>query len=342
MSDELNEAIAAVSAEAEKELAGTPEEAPAAEPEKEAAPAEEETPAEEAAPETEPAPEEKAEPKEDEEDNTLNLTAEDLAAINEDPRLLRAYKSMQRGLTKKATSLAEERKQLEERAAIASWVQNDPEGAVRAIAAARGIKLAEDATKQEKADAKAEVADALEDEWVKAFGEEGKAAASILRPLIEKTADSMFQSRYKAEVEPLREQVEALNNAARERFTASTISEFSAKVVAEGGEWDQEISDKMAELVNRMEPKRDENGNIAVPMGDYLSDIYKIAAYDRSRDASAKEQLARIKRNKESVEPTTTVRPGKSEPTVIDGSMSEKEAVEAATAAAMRQMGVGT
>ena len=112
---ELDDAIAKASTEAESEAKGeevaTPEEPvkeeASAEPEKEAEA--EETP--------------KAEKKDDEEEEPLGLTAEELAEINSNPKLLKTYKSMQRGLTKKSQGIAEFRKGAEESVRMIEYIR---------------------------------------------------------------------------------------------------------------------------------------------------------------------------------------------------------------------------
>ena len=173
MSEDLEKAIADAASSAAAEVGVVEEKS-----ETEAVPVKEETvPVEDKPVEDKPAKErgsdgkfvsKAAEPKEEseEEEEPLGLTADDLAAINADAKLLKAYKSMQRGLTKKTTGLAETRKSLETRAAIADWIQNDPDAAIRAIAAARGVKLAEAVEGADsKKEAQKEVVDALETEW---------------------------------------------------------------------------------------------------------------------------------------------------------------------------------
>lgn len=336
MSEELEQAIAAASKEAEAEVSSGEKVSEPTEAEVETSPAEE--PEKEEVKEAKPSRERdesgkfkpKAKEEETEEEEPLGLSAEELAEIQANEKLLKTYKSMQRGLTKKTTSLSEKAKQLEARAKVADWIESDPDKAVRALAAARGLTIAE--AKQEiKDERKEQVADALESEWNKAFGEEGKAAANILRPLFEKTAEKVLKQIIEAEVAPLRQQTAELTQAATARGISAATQEFGARVTEEGGEWNEDVKLEMANLMDTIEPGEN------TPIDEYLSQLYKIVSYERGRKSAAKEQLKRIRAAKAETEPVSTVRPGKTSAQKITSDMSEKDAIALAVAMAEKE-----
>ena len=299
MPEDLAAAISAAVGGAKSEVEGTPE--PEAAPEKtETAPTTEKVAEKPAVEKAEPdKPEAKAEPaKKDEpaDDDFWTPTAEELSAIDKNPELKKVYRSMQRGLTQKAQSLAELRKGSEEKIRLADWIQSEPDKAARAIAAASGLTLKE----AKEADSEKDVVDALEEKWSKTVGPD---AAKLLRPLFEETAQSMFQKI----VGPVKEATEALSRAAEERGIAASVREFGASVVERGEEWDDDLQREMSVLSNTMQPGQDENGN-PVSIQDYLSALHDAVVARRSRAKGAKTNLERLRRVKAESEPNAPTR----------------------------------
>ena len=240
----------------------------------------------------------KAEPdkKGDSDDDFWTPTAEELSAIDKSPELKKVYRSMQRGLTQKAQSLAELRKGSEEKIRLADWIQSEPDKAARAIAAATGLTLRE----AKEADSETGIVDALEEKWSKTVGAD---AAKLLRPLFEETAKSMFEKV----VGPIKEATEALSRSAEERGIAASVREFGASVVERGEEWDDDIAKEMAVISNTMQPGQDEDGN-PISIQDYLATLHDAVLARRSRAKGAKTNLERLRRLKAEQEPTSPTR----------------------------------
>src|SRR3990172_1569823 len=118
-----------------------------------------------------PAKEAKPEPEEGEEG--FRLSADELEAIDADPKLKKAYKSMLRDYRKKTTTVAEERRAIADKTRIVELMASDPDGAVRALASLRGLKLVEPEDKA--APTKSEV-DAAFDQLTELVGSEGAKA----------------------------------------------------------------------------------------------------------------------------------------------------------------------
>ena len=316
LSGAINEAIASA-----KDEAGVVDEKPAAET------SAEETPAEtEAAPEAEAEEAPEPEPAEEEADDEplLNPTAEELAAIEADPKLQKVYKSLQRGLTKKATEFKAAQKALKDKSELVDWMQANPDKAAEALAEARGFKL----SRAEQKEVKNEVVDALEAEYAEKVGPE---AAKLLRPLIEKTAKNAIDSVIKEQIEPLKVQAAQVERAAQERGIAAAVSSFESKVRAAGGEWDDDVQAEMAARINRLEPGKD------VSIDEYLDDIYDATMSARLRLKGAKQTRDRLRRIASESEPVTPARTPAAKEERVTSDMKDKDAIALAVKIARQE-----
>ncbi len=268
-------------------------------------------------PEAEAAPAAKPEPEPEE---NFGATAEELEAIAADPKLAKIYKSLQRGFTKKTTAIAEARKTLEKEAEVARWIKADPDSAIKALAQARGISLAE--AKAEVKEAKDAVTDELEAEWSKAVGPE---VAKILRPLIEKTASKLAGNLVEKQLGPLQAGLGTLTQAATDRGLNAALREFGAGVTERGDDWDDDIQSEMAQVMGRVAPGRDEDGQ-PIPVEEYLDQVHSIVAARRERAAGLKSQIARLKRSQAS-EPRGSVTVPEKPEDKITTDMSDDQAI---------------
>ena len=290
--------------------AAAPEAAPEAKPEKEAA----------------PAPKAEATPAQEEEE-FYNPTAEELAAIEASPALKKAYRSLRKGFTTKTTELANIRKDLQERAALADWVQQNPEKAARALAEHAGLSIAEARQEIKQQTAATAAADDLEAEWAAAIG---KDAAAVLRPLIEKTVNKRLGS----DIEPLRQQTQELAQAAQARGIAASIREFGAARIEGGDEWTDEIQQEMAKESQRVRPGDD------TPIGEYMDTLYHAVQARRARTARTRDNINRLKRIREEQEPVTTGRAAASAEETITTDMNDNDAIAIAVRQARKAAGI--
>jgi hypothetical protein len=266
---------------------------------------------------------------------TFGATADELEAINNDPRLLKVYKSLQRGFTKKTTEISNERKELRSKAEVADWIRSDPDKAIRALAQARGITIAE--AKQE---ARAEVTDQLDEltsQWTKTFGPE---VARAMRPVIEATAAAQAKALIEAQLGPVAAATRSLTEAATDRGLSAAIREFGATVSERGEDWDDDVQADMAAVMGRVAPGVDENGQ-PIPVDEYLDNVHGIVMAQRARKDSLKTQIQRLKAARES-EPnsasvSTPERPGDRVTVDMDDNQAVALAVKLARAAAERR-----
>jgi hypothetical protein len=314
---DLDEAIANVTEESIKEAdaVATPDPKPEPTPE---------PPKEDAAPPKEeptPEPEKKVEPEPPEEED-LELSAEQLEAINADPKLRAVYKSVQRGLTKKAQTLAEKTKALDEKAKLADWIEENPDKALEIMAEKRGRRLAP----TEDQDKKAEVVDELMGEWTKAFNGNEEAAKTFY-PLLRRT----IESAYEKQAEPLlaAQAKQAAEND--QRTVAANISQFATSIKEKGQPYDDDIAVEMANSMQTLQPAKD------IDFQDYLQSLYNDAMYRRVQATNTKAALERLRKAESDTEPVSTTRPAEPGKLAITTDMSENDAIAAAVALAEQE-----
>jgi len=315
MPEDLSAAVSSAVAEAQTDL--NPE--TTSEPDKpastEAAP---EPPTADAEPSTPDAPDTRAD---DDEEEFFAPTAEELAAIEADPRLKKVYLSMRRGFTKKTTELAAVRKDYQQAHDVAEWIRSDPESAIRSIAAATGVSFAQ----AEKIAEQAVDADPIARAWDEGVGAD---AAKILRPIIEQTIDARIAPR----VKPLEEATETATKAAIERGISASIREFGAEVTARGEEWDDELQRDMAKIATNVNP------GPQTTFPEFMTAVYDAAVARRMRTKSARSNLDRLKRARTEAEPVNVSRPAPKSEERITSDMSDKDAVAIAVRQATRDL----
>lgn len=318
--DDLNSVVSSAVADATTEVTGGDDSTPSApEPDKPEAP-EAEAPAPKTADKSSAAKSEPAPEVPDEE--VFTPTAEELDLINKSPELKKVYRSMQRGLTQKAQSIAAMRKEMEQKSHVVDWIQADPEKAIRAIAAAAGVSLNE-----AKQATESKVADSLEEKWAQVMGAD---AAAMLRPLFEDTARQILEQ----EVAPYRQQTEVLARQATERTIAASVREFGASVAERGEEWDDETQAEMAKLAAKIEPGED------TPINEYLDVLYDKVVANRMRTKQARQNLERLRKVREEAEPATTTRPSPAAEERVTTDMTDKDAVAVAVRLAKQGLGI--
>jgi hypothetical protein len=256
------------------------------------------------------------------EDEVFTPTAEELATIDRNPELKKVYRSMQRGLTQKAQSLAGMRKALEQKANIVDWIRAEPAAALKAISEYTGVNLATPAPSTE-----AKVADSLEAKWAETVGAD---AAKLLRPLFEDTARAILEK----EVAPYKAQTEALAKTAAARGIAASVREFGATIAERGDEWADDIQGEMAQLAQRIEPGPD------TPINEYLDVLYDKVMAGRMRSKSARANLERLRKIRTETEPSNAGRPTPAAEERITTDMSDKDAVAVAVRMARQSLGM--
>lgn len=324
MSEDLNEAIAAAADEAEREVKG--EEAPAeetsaSEPAKEEVKSEGE--AEEKTTEAEPEPEpEKAATEETPEENDFNLSAEELKAINDNPLLVKAYKSLQGAATKKFQSAAEKAKSAEEAVNMIEYIRQNPDASLEEMARARGYIIAKkDAGEAAKEEATASAGDAVNSIMEKYSKDLGPESTKLLLPFMKEVAEAVVQQT----VSPIQQTTADLQRTAKERGIAAAVHEFGASIKESGEDWNDGIIEQMANMMDAVVPGE------RTSMQDYLGTLYNAVTAKNARESQVRAQLSRLKKAKEEAEPTRAVRPAPKTDESITADMSERDAIAMAT-----------
>lgn len=303
--------------------AGATTETPA--PETTTAPAKE-TAAAEAPAKEQPKASSQADGSADDDEEFYNPTAEELATIEASPELKKAYRALRKGFTAKTTELARIRKEAQESISLAQWIESNPEQAARALAQHTGLTIGEAREQIREAGSTGDVIDELEAEWTKTVGPD---AARLLRPLVEKTLNKALSKT----IDPLRAQTEQLAEASARRGIASALSQFGADVTSRGDEWTDDIQRDMADVVNRIEPA--ENTTI----DEFLALVYDKVMYQRVRNASNRDKIARLKRIREdSGEPAAPTRSGGAESERVTSGMKDNDAVALAVKLARKDV----
>lgn len=275
------------------------------------------------------------------EDLDLNLTNEDLAEIEKNPIMKRAYKTMLRGLNKAQQSLAEQRKANESDLGIIATLRKDPTAGLRALAATMGVPVTiGDGTAAQPAASTAAAAQApktpqqiAEEELLKAFPKEG---AAVLGPIFTRIAEAIATEQLKPVLAKLAEGERILMGQRQVTMQSqlnSQLATYGRSVEARGDDWTDEIQVEMSKLVGRVRPGTHEDGSpLTIP--EYLDVLYHHATAARSHAAAKARQLERLRAAVDSAEPA----PVRTSPTsLLDQKITAELDDDAATALAVRQ-----
>jgi len=271
-----------------------------------------EQPAPEEAPESTPEPEEAAaeaappEPKQNkpapEPDEVVGdlvekLTPQELETLKSTPEGLKLYKGLMQSYTPRMQKLAEQERQFSQQKQMWDALNSPDEGirrrAVAALAAATGMRLAEEKPKET-----APEVDEVTEEMNRVFGPE---AAAIMRPVFEKLAQKVASSQ----IQPLQQASEALQMDARARQAQAQIAQFRANAKERGWEITPDVEARMTQLGQEFLPARP----IETVEGGvrHLEMLYKLATADDAEKAASKKVFDRMQKAAETAEPTRGV-----------------------------------
>jgi len=257
-----------------------------------------------------------------EEDGDFRPSAEELEAIDKNPELKKVYRSMVKGFTAKTTELAEKRKEAEAAMNAVNAIKENPVAAIRAMAAAANIKLAEEpaptapTTTTEKT-----VIQKLQESLEAKIGKE---AADVLAPVLLEAVGVITGE----ELGPVKLAIEQQRKVAEAQSLRTSISEFGSSVVEDGGEWDEDVEREMATLVNKVVPRE------GVTLPEYLEVLYNNVQTIRNKMKTTEREVTRIKTAAQRAEPVRAVRTTAPAPRQITPGMDLKEATALAVAAA--------
>jgi hypothetical protein len=277
----------------------------------------------EAAPKADPAPEAKVETKasnsaaEKLADEDLNLSAEEMAAVAADPKLSKIYKSMQRGLTAKTTSIAEERRKLAARQSILDQIEADPEQAAVALAKAAGLEVVR---KNEAAQTAVDDASA---KMAELFGPE---AAGVLKPVFEQLVKGVLEQ----EVAPYKEATEQLQNTAFDQAMGAAVEQFKSSL---NEELDPQTEQEMVALMAQIKPGKD------VTPVQYLKFLHTNVTAGKVRAKATQEAADRIRKVASAQEPVAGVRAAREPETGVSIKKSFGDNFSSAFDEAVREVG---
>jgi hypothetical protein len=279
----------------------------------------EETP--EATPEA-PVPETKEKPPVED----FRPSAEELEAIDKDPNLRKVYRSMVRGFQKKTTELATKQKEAESALQVVATIRQDPVKALRTMAAAAGIRLAEDPVpKVSETPVEKTMQERLKENLTARIGAE---AAEVLAPVLYDAVESIAGEK----LAPVQRALDENKKATAEQALRAGIAEFGSKVIEDGGEWDEDVEKEMAALIGKVVPGKD------TTLPEFLDVLYDRVQSTRRKIGQTTEQITRIRRAASSVEPVRPSRPPAAGPKPIAPGMSAKEATALAVAQAKEEL----
>lgn len=243
------------------------------------------------------------------------LTPDQIAKLKATPEGRALHRGLMQSYTAKMQKFAEQEK---------LWnALNSPETQKQAVEAlARSVGLDIKPTDQPQRDQAAAVADSISDEWSKVVGPE---AATLLRPLIEKTALAAVQGT----LQPLQKASEYLQMDARSRQAEAQVSQFRASCQKNGWEITPEVEAKMAELGQQILPAQPIE---SVDQGvKHLERLYRLATADGAEAAIEKRILERMKKAEQSAEPARGVpSTGREKRSNITQEMNLNEAMDVA------------
>lgn len=247
-----------------------------------------------------------------------NVTEEELAEIKASPTLSKAYNLMLKDYRGKTTGISEEKKRLQaERDAEAEEsrqartlldaLRSSPNEVIRALAARRGMTVAE---------VKQEVREAEDDkELVELFGDNWKEVAPTFNTAIEK--------RVKAITDPIIQRVTESAIKEQRREIANDIREFDAELKKIGEGITPEIEKEMDKIAKQLDPAE------GVSNKDFLRYIYGIATGGKTKATVTKEVTKRMQDSIDGLEPKSVAAGGHDTGPVITEGMNLRDSLRA-------------
>jgi hypothetical protein len=221
---------------------------------------------------------------------------------------------VQRGLTQKAQAIADERKANEEALATAKFIQENPDKALEILAEKRGRRIA---PREEEAK-KEEAVDEIFDKWKGALG--GEEQAKQFYPLLKESFESFFQSQ----IVPLQKQQEEITRNAQAAEYQAGVAKFGASVVEKGGEWNNEVQDKMTEKMNYIAPAD------KATLDQYLKVLHDSVLQDELEATTKQKAVTRLRNAEKKDEPTKASRTAKADARQVTVEMDLDEALDLA------------
>lgn len=219
------------------------------------------------------------------------LSQEEYDKLRDKPEELR--KALNKAFTQKTQALAEQRKALEPYQALVESLQEDPQATVRALAEKLGIQLAEVETKTEAKEAASELLADLK----QSLGPDLEFLADRLAPALERITLKLAGQAVSKEIEPLKQQTEAMQQQAVAEQIDANLELFTKK----HPDWKKHEA-KMTEIGSRLHPAPDPTTGKPPTWMEYMEDLYYLATKDVREGDIAKKIVERMKESAEKSE----------------------------------------
>lgn len=255
-------------------------------------------------------------------------TAEELEVINQSPELTKVYRSMVKGFTAKTSATAAVRKEAEAALNAVKVLKDDPDKAIRALVAARGGKLAEEAAvpgKEPPPPPQKLVVEKLQEKLAAKIGAE---AAEVLAPALFDAVTEVTGE----ELAPIKQALDEGKRSAQEIATRASITNFGNAVIKDGGEWNEDIEKEMAQMIGKVMPGE------GVTLSEFLGILHNNVVVHRSKVAKGEREVTRLQKAAKQDEPVRSVRTAPPVSPAITAGMDPKQATLAAVAQAKAEL----
>ena len=219
------------------------------------------------------------------------LPQEEYDKLRDKPEELR--KALNKAFTQKTQALAEQRKAFEPYQELVSSLQEDPQGTVRALAERLGIKLEQAETKAEVKEATSELLADLK----QSLGPDLEFLADKLAPVLERIVGKLAGQAVSKEVEPLKQQAEAMQAETVRQQIEGNLELFTKK----HPDW-KKHEVQMTAIGKRLHPAADPRTGKPPTWMEYMEDLYYLATKDVREGDITRKTVERMKESAEKSE----------------------------------------
>jgi hypothetical protein len=223
-----------------------------------------------------------------------NVTADELAEIEADPVRSKAHKLMLRDYKAKTTAVAQRQKEYDDKEAaltakgqeydkavrLYDAFKDDPQGALRAIAARYNVKLA---------DPTPATPPGPDPELVELFGDEAAAAQPHMQKLIDK--------RVEERLKPYEAQLQGISDREAKREVAGVLNDFASELKDKGEEITPEIDAEMDRMNKLIDPAP------GTSTRQFVEFLYALATSGKSKTEITKAVVERMTKAANAADP---------------------------------------
>lgn len=259
-----------------------------------------------------------------------NATAEDLAAIEADPRLKKVRDSMVRDYKAKTAKTAEERRQIEAQREEAQQavrlfdaIKDDPQSAIRFLADRYKVPLAEArAAVEEIVDGGAE----QNDEEINAmFGDMAPQITPLFNAAVEKRARAIVRE----ELGPVQQYLTEREQERLQGEIATSVGDLVTELQKQGEQLTPEMEKAMIALTNKIDIAVGPDGKPTMSTREYVDMIYHLASRGKTREQVTKQVARDIHERVKKLEPSDLPTGGVGSGSAITEGMSLRDSLAA-------------